>query len=241
MAELHIARGDLQSAEPLFKQVLEIYERELGPDHPTTAISLSNLASLYLRRGMRERAEPMLKRALHIEEQALGPEHPQVANTLLDLGLLNAIERKPALAEALVKRALTIQEKTYGTNNPKLVVPLNQLALAYVDQGNYRAAESSLERALALAAGDAVLIRDIAISQRYLAVVYRHEAKFAQAELAYQRAVDVWAKAVAPDDPRLLSVLREYLSLIRRDRKPEVRELQNRIKNIESRTAFMNR
>src|SRR5260370_38170123 len=47
MAELRIARGDRQSAEPLLQQVLQIYKEQLGPDHPTTTISLSKLARLY--------------------------------------------------------------------------------------------------------------------------------------------------------------------------------------------------
>jgi len=40
MAELRIAKGDPASAEPLLQQVFQIDEELLGPDHPTTTISL---------------------------------------------------------------------------------------------------------------------------------------------------------------------------------------------------------
>src|SRR5882672_4038116 len=115
MAELHIAKGDPASAEPLLQQVFQIYEELLGPDHPTTTISLSNLAGLYLRQGRAERAEPLLKRALQIQEQTFGPQHPQLAGTLKDLGFLYGLERKFGLAETLLKRALAIEERSLGT------------------------------------------------------------------------------------------------------------------------------
>ena len=55
---------------------LAISEQVLGPDHPSTATSLNNLAVFYQDQGKYAEAEPYLQRALTIIEQALGPDHP---------------------------------------------------------------------------------------------------------------------------------------------------------------------
>ena len=39
--------GRYADAEPLFKEALAIFEKALGPDHPSVASALNNLASLY--------------------------------------------------------------------------------------------------------------------------------------------------------------------------------------------------
>jgi hypothetical protein len=52
-------------------------EKALGPDHPNTAVVLSNLAGLLEATGDYAGAEPLLRRALEILEKALGPDHPQ--------------------------------------------------------------------------------------------------------------------------------------------------------------------
>ena len=59
-----------------------------GPDHPTVATSLNDLATLYQAQGKYAEAEPLYKRALAIREKALGPEHPDFALSLDNLGLL---------------------------------------------------------------------------------------------------------------------------------------------------------
>ena len=56
--------GDYQAAAPLAQEVLAIRERWLGPDHPDTLTSVSNLASLFRNQGRYEEAEPLFKRAL---------------------------------------------------------------------------------------------------------------------------------------------------------------------------------
>jgi tetratricopeptide (TPR) repeat protein len=230
MAELRIARDDPKSAELLLQQVLRIYEEQLGPDHPTTTITLSNLAGFYLRQGRLERAEPLLKKAVRIQEQTFGPQHPQLAGTLKDLGFLYGLERRFGMAESLLKRALAIEEKTLGIDHPHMAVTLNQLSLIYINQGKYTSAEPLLERAVALVTRSPALVREAARNGWQL--VYSREGRFGKAELSYQQAIELWEKTVRPDDPSLLPVLREYLALVRRNRRPEVRELKNRIKAI---------
>lgn len=69
-------RARYAEAESLLQRALAICEQQLGPNHPNTAISLSNLGELYRAQGKYEQAEPLLQRALTTCEQALEPDHP---------------------------------------------------------------------------------------------------------------------------------------------------------------------
>jgi len=82
-------------------------------------------------------------------------------------------------------------------------------------------------------------VGEAALSLKWLALAYTREGRFAKAELTYQQAVELWAKIVAPNDPSLLPVLREYLLLVRRDRSREVRDLESRIKAIKNEIGFI--
>ena len=75
-------QGKYKEAIPLSEQVVAIYEKSLGPEHPDTAQSLNNLASLYQRMGDYARAEPLFHRSLKIREKVLGPDHPITALAL---------------------------------------------------------------------------------------------------------------------------------------------------------------
>jgi CHAT domain-containing protein len=56
-------------AIPLAVRALAISEKALGPEHPETATTLTNLASLYHATGAYAQAEPLYERALVIQEK----------------------------------------------------------------------------------------------------------------------------------------------------------------------------
>jgi tetratricopeptide (TPR) repeat protein len=104
----------------------------LGPNHPSVATYLSNLAELYLYQGEYMEAERLYKQALAIDEKALPPNHPNVATTLNNLVALYYRQGKYAEAEPLLKRALAIDEKALGPDDPKVATFTEHLALTYV-------------------------------------------------------------------------------------------------------------
>ena len=81
-------KGRYGEAERFARKALELSQREFGPDHPTTATFLNNLAALHQVQGRYAEAEPLHKRALAIVEKALGPEHPNVATSLENYAVL---------------------------------------------------------------------------------------------------------------------------------------------------------
>jgi len=97
-------QGRYSEAMPLAQRALAILEKALGPNHPSVAVSLNNLAELYQAEGRYAEAEPLYKRSLAIREKALGPVHPDVAASLGNLAQLYKDQGRFADAEPLFKR-----------------------------------------------------------------------------------------------------------------------------------------
>jgi tetratricopeptide (TPR) repeat protein len=63
---LYSTQGQYAQAEPLYSRSPAIWEKTLGPDRPSVATSLNNLAMLYSTQGQYAQAEPLCKRSLTI-------------------------------------------------------------------------------------------------------------------------------------------------------------------------------
>jgi tetratricopeptide (TPR) repeat protein len=69
-------KGDLKSAEELYRKALVAEEKVSGPMHPNVAAVLNNIASICCAQERYEEAEPLYKRCLEIAEKnhALNPQ-----------------------------------------------------------------------------------------------------------------------------------------------------------------------
>ncbi len=110
--------GQPATALPLYERALTITETVYGPDHPTVATRLGNLAGALGALGKPAEARPLFERALSITETAYGPDHPEVATQLSNLAGALGDLGKPAEARPLYERALTITETAYGPDHP---------------------------------------------------------------------------------------------------------------------------
>jgi len=86
-------------------------EKALGPEHPSVAVGLNNLAGLYQDQGKYAEAEPLYQRALAIAELTLGPAHPNVATSLENYASLLRKTNRNAEADKLEERARAIRAK----------------------------------------------------------------------------------------------------------------------------------
>jgi tetratricopeptide (TPR) repeat protein len=145
------ARGQAALALPLEERALAIAETALGPDHPTTAIRLNNLASTFSDLGRHADALPLQERALAITETALGPDHPTTALRLGNLAFTFSALGRHADALPLEERALAIAETALGPDHPTTALRLGNLAFTFSALGRHADALPLQERALAIA------------------------------------------------------------------------------------------
>jgi tetratricopeptide (TPR) repeat protein len=103
-----LARATYSEGRPLLERALAIREKVLGPEHPDTANSLTNLARLLQDHGDVAAARPHYERAIAIREKVLGLEHPDTANSLTNLAGLLQDQGDLAAARPLLERSLAI-------------------------------------------------------------------------------------------------------------------------------------
>jgi tetratricopeptide (TPR) repeat protein len=207
-------RARFSEAKPLLQRALVIKEKTLGPDHPSVADSLNNLAALYEDQGKYAEAELLYQRALAIREKALGPDHPDVASSLNNLGSLYRAQGEDAQADPLYQRALAIRERALGPEHPDVANSLNNLAALYRRQGRYEEAEPLLQRSLAvLEKALGTEHPHVATSLNNLALLYDKQGKYAEAERLYRRALVIREKVLGPGHPDVATSLNNLAGL----------------------------
>lgn len=160
-------QGNLREAEAFSKRAVTIYEKTKGRDDPFTAGGLNDLANIYRQQGRFAEAEPLYQRALTIDEKAKGSSHPDVATKLYNLAVLYNSQDRYEQAEGFYKRALAIFEKSTSVDQSRPAQMLNALGFYQTYAGQ-------------------VL--------NGLASLYTNQAKYAEAEPLYQRAVAILEK-----------------------------------------------
>ena len=65
---------------------MEICEKILGQEHPSTATSYNNIGGVYDNLGDYDKALEYYSKALAICEKVLGPEHPSTATAYDNIG-----------------------------------------------------------------------------------------------------------------------------------------------------------
>jgi tetratricopeptide (TPR) repeat protein len=99
---------DFAEIESLYRRLIDLRERDLGPLDPALAPPLGALATLYTGAGRHLEAEALYRRALAIREGALGPDHADVAITLEGLETTLRAMGRSAEATLLAARAEAI-------------------------------------------------------------------------------------------------------------------------------------
>jgi tetratricopeptide (TPR) repeat protein len=140
LALLYKVQGKYARAEPLFSKVVELKQRVLDQEHPSTLISMNNLALLYEVQGKYGQAEPLFTKVLEVRRRVLGEEHPDTLTSMNSLALLYQNRGKYKQAEALLREALNGHQKIM-TNTWNLYNCQSLLGASLAGQKKYGEAE----------------------------------------------------------------------------------------------------
>ena len=108
--------GRQKAAEPYYLHALEIYEKQLGPNHADVASVLNNLAVFYTNERRYTEAEKTHLRALAIREKAYPPTHPDIAQSKSNLAVVYHSRGDYARAAELYRASLKNWEE--GSERP---------------------------------------------------------------------------------------------------------------------------
>ena len=139
--------GQVQEAEPLQRELVEIRERLSGRDHHDTIGEMHNLAFVLHHAGKRVNTIELLRKVIEGYKKAVGPTHRDTLTAVQDLGVDLGQDGKHLEAESLLKEALAGYEDTVGTDDIDTLRTLTNLGTLYEAMGNTHAAEEYLEKA----------------------------------------------------------------------------------------------
>ncbi len=142
--------GDLDSAEALRREVLDIFRGIYGDAHPASTVALNNLASVLFAQRRYAEALPVFEQVLAQRRLLHAENHPSiamaannVANALLSTG-------EPARALVLAQEALDIRRPSLGDVHPATALSITIVGAALLDLGRLDAAQAHFEEALAV-------------------------------------------------------------------------------------------
>ncbi|MDY9926604.1 tetratricopeptide repeat protein [Methanosarcina sp.] len=203
-----------QLITPIYEEMLQILEAELGPQHPDFAAILNDLAELYRHKGDYEKALPLYQRALEINEKILGPQHSDIAATLNNLALIYRYIEDYEKALQFNQRALDIREEVLGSQHPDVAQTLNNLASVYFDIEDYEKALPLYQRALEIV--EKVLgpqHPSVAAKLNNLAGIYCQMRNYEKALPLYQRVLEINEKVLGPQHPDVAITLNNFAGL----------------------------
>ncbi|QDV32309.1 serine/threonine-protein kinase [Tautonia plasticadhaerens] len=123
--------GMLEKAEGLLTRARTVLEGVLGPDHPQTLASRSNLANAYMDAGRTSEAIALHESTLRLFEAYLGPDHPDTLQCRNDLAVDHWYAGQVPKAIALHEETLRRREATLGPDHPDTLQSRQNLAIAY--------------------------------------------------------------------------------------------------------------
>ena len=110
-------QGRFEEALLLAQNVVAKAERELGPDHLQTGVSLNNQAAALLALGGLADALPLLRRSLAIHESRLPSDHPWSLQVRSHLGACLAALGQLEAAEEILRQGLLTIDRGTGTDD----------------------------------------------------------------------------------------------------------------------------
>lgn len=205
LAEMLMAKGELQEAELLLLRNIKIYNKAYGSVNQDSAATMEVLATLYEMRGDYARVETYLGEAAVIWGSVLGEHNIKRGNALLRLGRMGLRKGVYEQAAGNLEGALSIFEKVRGSEDILIGGILTELAWAHKRRGDTPRATLSIRRALAIkeklfGAND---IRMAAALNDFGDICF----PLWEVEAAYQRALAIIENAQGPEDPSLLRPL----------------------------------
>jgi tetratricopeptide (TPR) repeat protein len=212
VAEHQAAFGE---ALKLYQLGMEQCEQRLGPEHPSTAMALNNLATLLYCSNRLAEAEPLMRRALAIDEASYGNDHPNVAICLNNLAVLLQATNRLAEAEPLMRRALAIDEASYGKDDPYVARDLNNLAQLLMATNQLAEAEPLMARVVEIFE----ISYDnnhpnVATALNNLAQLLQATNRLAEAEPLMRRALTIDEASYDNDHPNVATSLNNLAQLL---------------------------
>ncbi|HXU45518.1 MAG TPA: serine/threonine-protein kinase, partial [Thermoanaerobaculia bacterium] len=193
-------KGDHAAGVALETRALAIYEKALGPDHPSVSRALNRLGNAWFQGEHYTEALAAYRKALELTLRTLGPRHPTVAVRLGNIALVLEAQGRTQESLATQLRALRIEEAALGPDHPRLAATHGNLSGLLLIMDRPEEALVHARRALEIdqASGDPA---DLGISWLNVSDNLLALGRFREALATNASAREQLQKAVGPKHP----------------------------------------
>ncbi len=141
LAQLLNDRGELEAAEPLYREALAMDQRLFPGDSPRVATDLNNLSQVLDDKGDLAAAEPLQRQALEMRRRLYPGDHEDLAESLNNLAHVVSARGDLPGAIALFREALAMSRRLYPGDHPRVAGGLNNLSVMLRNSGDLAGAE----------------------------------------------------------------------------------------------------
>ncbi|CAF1374232.1 unnamed protein product [Adineta steineri] len=197
-------QGDHEKAIWYYEKALEIQPETLLSNHPSVAISYSDIGLVYDNMGEYSKALSYHEKALKIREKTLPTNHLDFAQSYNNIG--SAYDNMGEYSKALLcyENALEIEQKTLPSNHPDLATLYNNIGSVYNSMGEYSKAFSSHEKALEIREKTLSSNHpDLAQSYSNIGNVHQSMGEHSKALSLYEKALEIYYKTLSSNHPDL--------------------------------------
>jgi Tetratricopeptide repeat len=141
-------RGAAPGTPAWYESEIAVAEKALGPEHPTVATIMAEVAEVAARAGAEEVARALMERTIALAEKLYGPDHWKVADRLTMLARLLEETGRPEQALPLMQRVVYINLRTRKSNHSHVADSLFTLAMLWQTVGQPHQALTPMQRAI---------------------------------------------------------------------------------------------
>ena len=136
-----IPQGRLAEAGQLLRQALAIREPVYGPNHPSVASTLNELARIAQQQGRLDEAEADYRRMVEIYQRVYDDKHYLIGVALSNLGGVYTERKQYRDAEQVFRDALAMYAETLPADHPYVGIARIRLGRALLRENRFAEAE----------------------------------------------------------------------------------------------------
>jgi tetratricopeptide (TPR) repeat protein len=202
--------GQYYEAEQVLREVLELYKRVLGPEHPYTLTSIYEVARALGKQGNYRKAEQMHREVLELDKRMLGPEHPYTLMSIHEVA--RALSKQGNYHEAgrMHQEVLELRKRVLGPEHPNTLKSIHRVAQALSKQGNYHEAEQVLREVLALRQRVLGPEHPNTLTNMHdIAQALSKQGNHCEAEQMLREVLELYKRVLGPEHPYTLTSIYE--------------------------------
>jgi tetratricopeptide (TPR) repeat protein len=220
IATLLFDEGKYAEAEQLFRRVIDVRTRAMGPENPDTLASRNRLVYVLNEEEKHEEAETEARQVVTLREKILGSEHPDTLLSRYNLASALYHSGKYVQAEELYRKVAPADERVIGLEHPRTLAARIGLANTLNDQGKYKEAIDSYRSVIKLDNKAYGPEHPITLNDRMdLATALQADHQYAKAAAEYRAVIALQTRVLGPEHAHTLNTRNNFAELLDDDGK----------------------